>query len=578
MYNNLSCLHQLTIQYSNTDRGKTRILYGDRNTTNAILGLISKSKAGIDIYGNYKMLPMIIRDELFTKALSDAKSRGVRLRLIIEITKENIIYCKELMGIVELRHLNGLKGNFILNEREYISATSTLIEGKNIPQLIHTDIKEIVEQQQYAFDTFWNNTTSIQEKIKEVEEGVQVSSIDLIRDRKRAESLFISEVGCARSEVLIAVNSIRYLEYLVEIGLDDSIKQAKSKNVNIMILYSEDKRVDLTTIKLISDISRYAQIKSISGIQGSILIIDNSKVLTISGGRDEDEALAVYSDNKSLVNNFGSLLDALWSESEILDSIIIVKDNLAYSNKQLAEANEQLKNHDKMQQEFINIAAHELRTPIMPIIGYAEMLEEELEEDNYVKKREGITAIVRNATRLQRISELILDITRIESNRLNLDKEQLNLNDVLLTAIDDVIINIVKDSKGDRIKLRYEPKEDIIVEADRSRLMEVISNLLSNAYKFTKEGFIAITTEQKDGQIFVSVGDTGSGISPDIFPRLFSKFATKSDKGIGLGLFISKSIIEAHGGRIWAENNVQGKRGATFTFSLPLSEQQQSTD
>jgi two-component system sensor histidine kinase VicK len=562
----------LTIQSSNTNRGKTTILHGDRNTTNAILRLVSKSKTAIDIYGNYKMLPMVIRDELFTKALSNAKSRGVRLRNIIEITKENIAYCKELMGIVELRHLDGLKGNFILNEREYVSATSTLIEGKIIPQLIHTDIKEIVEQQQYAFDTFWNNTTSTLEKIKEIEEGVQVSSIDLIRDRKRAESLFVSEVQCARSEVLIAVTSIRYLEYLAEIGLVDSIKQAKSKGVNIMILYSEDKRVDLTTIKVISDIKKYVQIKSISGIQGSILIIDNSKVLTISGGREGVESLAVYSDNKSLVNNFGSLLDALWSESEILDSIIIVKDNLAYSNKQLAEANEQLENRDKLQQEFINIAAHELRTPIMPIIGYAEILEEELSDD--VNKRERVTAIIRNAKRLQRISELILDITRIESKRLNLDKEQLNLKDLILTAMDDLIINIVKDQKSDRIKLRYEPKEDIIVEADRSRLMEVISNLLSNAYKFTEEGFISIATEQKDGQIFVSVGDTGSGISSDIFPRLFSKFTTKSYKGIGLGLFISKSIIEAHGGRIWAENNVHGKRGATFTFSLPLSEQQ----
>jgi two-component system, OmpR family, sensor histidine kinase VicK len=213
----------LTIQFSNTNRGKTTILYGDRYTSNAILRLVSKSRAGIDIYGNYKMLPLVIRDELFTKALSDAKNRGVRLRLIIEITKENIVYCKELMRIVELRHLDGLKGNFILNKGEYISATSTLIEGKIIPQLIHTDIKEIVEQQQYTFDTFWNNTTSIQEKIKEVEEGVQASSIDLIRDRKRAESLFISEVGCARSEMLIAINSIRYLEYLVEIGLVDKL-------------------------------------------------------------------------------------------------------------------------------------------------------------------------------------------------------------------------------------------------------------------------------------------------------------------------------------------------------------------
>jgi two-component system, OmpR family, sensor histidine kinase VicK len=556
-------------------------LYGDENTTNAILRLVSKSKAGIDIYGNYKMLPVVIRDELFTKALSDAKSRGVRLRLIIEINKDNIAYCKELMGIVELGHLDGLKGNFILNERDYISATSTLKEGKIIPQLIHTNIKEILEQQQYTFDTFWNNTTSAQEKIREVEEGLQVSNIDLIRDRKRAESLFISEVRCARSEVLIAVTSIRYLEYLAEIGLVDSIKQAKSKNVNIMILYSEDKRVDLTSIKLISDIERYAQIKSISGIQGSILIIDNSKVLTISGGREGGgEALTVYSDNKSLVNNFGSLLDALWSESEILDSIIVVKDNLAYSNKQLAEANEQLKNRDKMQQEFINIAAHELRTPIMPIIGYAEILEEELRDDD-VKKSEAVTAIIRNAIRLQRISELILDITRIESQSLKLNKERFNLNDVITNVIDEMIVNReFKNEKSDddnnNIKLEYRPK-DIFVEADRVRVTQVISNLLDNSIKFTKEGKITITIEKKeDGEVVViSIKDTGIGIDSEMFPKLFSKFASKSYQGTGLGLFICKSIVEAHDGKIWAENNNQEKKGATFYFTLPTINRQQ---
>jgi two-component system sensor histidine kinase VicK len=558
-----------------TNIAKTRILYGDTNTTNAILRLASKSKAGIDICSNYKVLSLPIRDELFRKALSDAKSRKVRLRHIIEITKENIADCKELMEIVELRHLDGLKGSFILNEREYVSATSTLKEGKIIPQLLHTNIKEIVEQQQYIFDTFWNNTISAQEKIREIEEGVYPYSIDIIRDHKRAESLFISEVKLARSEVLIAVTSVRYLEHLAEIGLVDSIKQAKSKGVNIVILYSEEKRVDAAPIKLISDIKRYAQIKSISGIQGSILIIDNSKVLTISEDGDGDDVLAVYSDNKSLVNNFGSLLDALWSETEILDSIVVVKDNLAYSNKQLAEANEQLKIHGKMQEEFINIAAHELRTPIMPIIGYAELLKEYENTDKEHKnidKKSYIEMIIRNAIRLQRLSEFILDSTRIEGKRLNLNKEQLNLNDVILTAIDNLIINnTVKDSKSDRIKLRYESREDIIVEADRSRLTEVISNLLINAFKFTKEGFIFITTDKKDKQAIVSIEDTGSGIDPEIMPRLFSKFATKSYSGTGLGLFISKGIIEAHGGRIWAENNAHGKIGATFGFSLPLS-------
>ena len=386
-------------------------------------------------------------------------------------------------------------------------------------------------------------------------------------------------------KVLIAVSSITYLECLAEIGLMDSIKQAKSKGVNIMILCSEDKKDVVTPSHIInSAIKRYAQIKSTSGIQGTILLIDNSKILTIS----EDEgmnAIAVYSDNTSLVKNFGSLLDSLWNEREMLESIIAVKDNLADSNKQLQEANEQLKIHDKMQNEFINIASHELRTPIMPILGYAELLEEieeqEQQEGMVTKrgekdkdKRNYIKSIIRNAKRLEELSQLTLDVTKIESKLLNLNKERLNINDVILNAIDDLIYTVKFTDKKDNLKVRYEPwKDNILVEADRNRLTQVISNLLSNAVKFTNEGSITIKTEKKDGRVFVYIKDTGTGIDAEIIPRLFSKFATKSYTGTGLGLFISKNIIEAHGGVLYAANNKDGKRGATFTFSLPLSKQ-----
>jgi two-component system, OmpR family, sensor histidine kinase VicK len=569
-------------------------LYGVQNATDAILRLVSKSRVEIGICGNYMVLSAAIGDGVFKKILIDAKARGIKLRYATEITKQNVAYCKELMEMVELRHLDGLKGNFILNETEHLSiSTKTLQEGKkNIPQIIHNNIKEIVEQQQYIFDTFWNKTISAQEKIREIEEGVEPFSIDVIRDRKRAESLLISEIQHAKSEVLVAVGSSRSLENLAEIGVLDSMKQAKGKGVNIMILYSEEgKSDDASTEQLISSLKMYVQIKIISGIRGSILIIDNTKLLTI--GEEEDEALAVYSDNKFLVKNFGSLLDSLWSETEILESIIVVKDNLAESNKQLAQANEQLKIREKMQQEFINIAAHELRTPIMPILGYAELFEAQLQEEEQEQGMEGgrrekenhdndnkingIKAIIRNAKRLEQVSEFILDITKIESATLNLNKEELDINDIILNAMDDLLLDIVKDSKIDKIKLKYEPRGDnILVKADRSRLTQVISNLLNNANKFTKEGVISITTtKDEDSQgVIVSIQDTGPGIDPEIMPRLFSKFATKSTRGSGLGLFVCKSIIEAHGGNIWAENNKDCKigGGATFTFRLPLSE------
>jgi two-component system, OmpR family, sensor histidine kinase VicK len=562
----------LTITYSNTDTKKIRILDGIQSTTNAILRLLSKSKSGVDICSNYTVLSLAIVDEVFQKALSEAKRRGVKLRCVIEITKENIAYCKELMGRVELRHLDGLKGTFILNEREYLFiSTATLLEGKTIPQIVHTNIEQIVEQQQHIFDTFWNKTISAQEKIGEIEKEAEPFSIDIIRDRKCAESLFTSEIQHARSEVLIAVSSIRYLEYLTEIGLINSIKQAKSKGVNVMILYSEEKRDGIAAVQVISAITRYAKIKRISGIQGSILLIDNSKVLTISEDERVDALVAIHSDSKSLVKNFGSLLDTLWNETEILKSIIRVKDNLADTNKQLAEANEQLKIHHKMQEEFINIASHEIKTPTQAILGYSEMSEMEPE-----RSKEYLQPILRNARRLQKLTNDILDVTRIESQSLNLNKERVNLDDVISSVLVDYRNQIERERNQKDIKLVYENNDDnkprdIFVEADRERLTQVISNLISNAIKFTQEGVIRVSVEVKDNRDAVmTIKDNGEGIDSEIMPRLFTKFVTKSITGTGLGLFISKSIVDAHGGKIWGENNIDS-RGATFSFSLPIS-------
>jgi len=233
---------------------------------------------------------------------------------------------------------------------------------------------------------------------------------------------------------------------------------------------------------------------------------------------------------------------------------------------ELALANEQLKVHDKMQREFINIASHEMKTPTQAILGYSKLIQRHPE-----KREEMIQAISRNATRLQRLTNDILDVTRIESQSLRLNLERFNLNDVISDVVEDYRSELEK-SKG-RVKLLHEQLNEIIyVEADKNRLSQVISNLLSNAIKFTKEGTITVKGEIKDSKALVTIKDTGQGIDPEIIPRLFSKFVAKSESGTGLGLFISKSIVEAHGGKIWAGNNHSDAngRGATFTFSLPL--------
>lgn len=215
-----------------------------------------------------------------------------------------------------------------------------------------------------------------------------------------------------------------------------------------------------------------------------------------------------------------------------------------------------------MQTEFINIAAHELRTPIMPILVNIELLEEQLGKDN-----PEIKIIARNAKRLQRLTENILSVTRLESKSFTLKTEVFDLNDVISTVIRDESVQLTNDD----IKITHETDtENILVDADRDRISQVIYNLLHNAIKFTDMGKIIITSKYANDVIEVSVSDSGKGIDSQIIPILFSKFVTKSDNGTGLGLYICKGIIEAHGGKIWVENMSEKQHGAKFSFSLPI--------
>jgi signal transduction histidine kinase len=272
----------------------------------------------------------------------------------------------------------------------------------------------------------------------------------------------------------------------------------------------------------------------------------------------------------------------------------------------LEAANEQLEDQERAQREFINIAAHELRTPIQPILGLSEIIREgilnlakqlqmvqgevvykQLQNANTIPARSDsinrfsslsssiekivpmVDVINRNAKRLEKLTSNLLDVSRIENNKsLELSNEKFDLRQKIENVINDMR-SVIPNNKDIQIKFESKVrKAPVMVEGDRERIFEVISNLLSNAIKFTEEGEVVVVLDEKDGQAIVSVGDTGSGIVPEIYPNLFTKFTTKSEKGTGLGLFIAKNIIEAHGGKIWAENNSDG-RGAMFTFILP---------
>ena len=376
----------------------------------------------------------------------------------------------------------------------------------------------------------------------------------------------------ASDEVLRIFSSINAFRRQVRGGVLHLFKESIEHGVKVRVLIPADYQQITQIINEMNLVLPELSIRSVDkSLQNTIgiLVVDRSESLIIETKDDtkynsyDAAGLGAYSNSKPIALSYASIFDSLWKQTELYEK--------------LSETHEQLKIHTKMQKEFLDIAAHELRTPIEPILGLTGVLRSDKTMDR-ASEEELLDVILRNAKRLQRLADDIVDTTKIESQSLILNKERLNLNDVISNGIQDIKNQIDYTSSG--VKVMNESKADdvIFLEADKYRVTQVVTNLLSNAAKFLKghDGNVYVNIEKKEDVegrqeiALVSVSDTGTGIDPEIFPRLFEKFA--SFKGIGLGLFICRSIVEAHGGRIWAENiGVAGEKGATFYFTLPIA-------
>ncbi len=563
---------------SNTiSEGTTELIHGIDNVIHAELQFFSDARKRIDTCMNYTRPELAIVLEPIRKAFLDAKSRNVGLRYITEVTKDNISYCEELMTLVdELRHLDGIKGNFMLSETEYLSPIILFEKGKVASQILYSNLAQIVQQQQYFFDTLWSKAIPAKDRIYELEHGVEESPfIETIRDPVEIQMTAFNHIQSAVEEILTIFSTANafYRQIVVAGGMQLFRQAASERNVKIRILTPKDNRIDKIVQELLQEQQsqedqqqrRRIDVRYIEPAlqtKTSVLIIDKKFSLSVEVKDDttdrsyEAMGLATYSNSIPTVLSYASIFETLWTQTELY---------------------EQLKAHNKMQKEFIDVAAHELRTPIQPILGLSQVLESKMKNDNYTEYQELLNAIVRNAKRLQGLTENILDVTRIESNSLQLNKEQFNLRETILNAQTDCKSQLKEYDGSIRLEL-IAKAEDVFVRADKTRIGQVISNLINNAIKFTQQGSIYINVVKKGNEdtksnsqqeeAIVSIKDTGVGIAPEIMPRLFTKFATRSEKGTGLGLFISKSIVEAHSGKIWAENNADGE-GATFSFSLP---------
>jgi len=549
----------------------TRVFYGVESVVNVVLQFLTQANNKIDACVDQTRPSLIIDIDILKQAFVVVKKRGIKLRYITEITKDNLSYCKQLLTMVnELRHLDGIKGNLYLSESEYLAPATFHEKGKPASQIIYSNVKEIVEHQKYVFDTLWAGAVPAEQKIEQIEEGTEDHEyLQVIKNQNKASRIFTELVKSIKKEALIFLPSDKVMVRIDKLGIVNYLIRASlEKKVTIKIIcpLSEDNKEILNRIN-----KEAPSIQVLNGEGNSLFgmcIVDNEKLLRteIRELNTDDFSktidFAIYSNRKLTVNSFKSIFDLLWNERIL---------------------NDQLEVNDKTQKEFINIAAHELRTPAQAILGYAELAMMKVNNENAFDSKKRVSfmaAVYRNASRLQRLANDILDVTRIESGSLRLNLEKFDLNQVISDIVDDYR-NEIERSGCDDVKLIHEGQNETVqVVGDKNRLTQVMSNLVGNAVKFTSQGSITIKAEienEQNNKVRVSVKDTGSGIDSKIMPRLFTKFVAKSNAGTGLGLFISKSIIEAHGGKIWASNNPSlygngsGIGGATFTFNISLS-------
>jgi two-component system, OmpR family, sensor histidine kinase VicK len=703
---------------------KTEIFYDEEKAMDKIAQTMYNVKNSADVCGDSLSPSFSMGVDKIKKGYTDFKRRGVKIRFITEITKANIPYCKELMQFVELRHMADVKGNMAISETEYVATAKLEEEAKPVTQTIYSNVKAIIEQHKHFFDNLWINAISAEQRIREIEEGVEPIKTEIIKNEEEISKRIIELVKDSDELRIYTTTGGMQLTYnnffnaykdiskkhkigehkgirwvtsiyskkdieLVSIFLDEGINIRHVKNIPFSSFVLSDKLLNFTMEKMeegrmvtnlvssndtlyldhydtifkelwktgidaksrIKDIEegRYINIdlipnpkesiKFVSELNKSakkeILILLSSKngflrsekngqfdllnqlasngikvkVLTPSKFTNDDKTakqieskyhfiefrnlefslemiigitivdreksmifeikddtkdnfrytlgLSIYIEGKSAALSYTSIFESLWKQTELY--------------KQLKEAFVKLQTQEKMQKEFINTAAHELRTPIQPILGLAQIIRSKTKDKEQI---ELLDVVIKNTKKLKKLAEDILEVSRIESDLLNLNKEIFDL--------DDLISDIVKefeDKIDNKMKIKFEGsnttnKTPTLIFGDKNRISQVIYNLISNSIKFiSKEGTIVIDIEIKNNSdkeiVIVRVKDTGIGIDHEIFPNLFKKFITKSFQGTGLGLYISKNIIEAHGGNIWAENN-KAEKGATFYFSLPL--------
>jgi len=505
---------------------------------------------------------------------------------------------------IRIRHVNNLPPmSFGVSHKEIAATFESMEEGSKFQNLIISTEPAYIKHFASIFEELWRNSIDAVQRINDIKEGIIVApDIEIIRNPTEAVDRIQSLLTSATSDIVGIFPTLNAFRRQLRMGIAIIISHLViDKNVRIRILvpgnedqFNEILRSDPEANKLLTlrdKGKKYREEYASEGNNNShydndnitflkkfemkcidlgsestlgIVVVDRIKSFIIETKEDtkdnsyEAAGLGAYSNSKHMASSYISIFEFLWKEIELSDKI---------------------KLHDKMQNEFINTAAHELRTPIQPILSISQILYKKYGATQ--EQLDLLRIITRNAYRLKQLADDILDVSRIEGRYFKLTHELIDLVSIVKCVVTD--FSSLSKQRRQQQRQKHENHKTPIsflcdyhsatAYGDRTRLEQIVNNLLANALNFTINGAITVSLhrDNSSNEWVVSVKDTGEGIDPTIFPKLFTKFVTNSQDGIGLGLYISKNIIEAQGGRIWAENN-KGGNGATFSFTLPVAE------
>lgn len=546
---------------------ETRILDNQDEIIKQMIHL-SEISSGLSVVSNHGGLQLTYNSFLQQcKNVLEKQKRGEGegIRWIMGIEKDSVKLVKKFLKLgVKIRHVKNLAPiNFAVSKSGLVATVEEMKRGGMIQNLLTSNERSYIKHFTSMFEQLWKEGVDARYRIKDIEEKVGIAEIEIIRNPVDSIARGWDMVRSARKEIDVLFSSSNALKRQITMGALALLKNASEKQkVKIrMLLPSSDESEELIE-QTKSNVPKI-NIRTISAsleTKISILVVDSRQCLILELKDDKQNSsyeavgLSTYSISPTIISSYLAVFESFWRQAELF---------------------ERMKEVELLEKDFVNIAAHELRNPIQPIIGFSELLYSKIDNQEH---RRLLDEVILNAKRLERLARLMLDVTRIENNSLVLTREAVDASRILKDIVESYNHKLEEknaeiNNENTKLTIIQKGIKNINASIDRVRITQVFCNILDNAVSFSHEGkiHVILKVQKQNGQHFliISVKDTGPGIDPEILPKLFTKFASKSDMGTGLGLFISKGIVEAHGGKIWAENNPD--RGATFSFSLPIN-------